>query len=73
MLKIDNRIRSLLRSSSSAENSRKVTVTVDRKELNAINSSLEKVLEANHQEHINDNIAMLEKIMEHPEELELYK
>lgn len=73
MLKVDDRVRNLLRPSSSVKNSRKITRTVDRRELNTINSNLEKILEANRQERINDNIATLEKIMEHPEELDLYK
>lgn len=73
MLKVDSRVRDLIRPSSSVKNSKKVTRTIDRKELNVINSSLEKILEANRQERINDNVAMLEKIMEHPEELDLYK
>ena len=73
MLKVDDRVKSLMRPSSSVKNSKKVTKTIDRRELNAINSGLEKALEANRQEHINDNVAMLEKIMEHPEELDLYK
>ena len=73
MLKVDSRVRDLIRSSSSVKNSKKVTKTIDRRELNAINSGLEKALEANRQERINDNVAMLEKIMEHPEELDLYK
>ena len=73
MLKVDDRVKSLMRPSSSVKNSKKVTKTIDRRELNAINSGLEKALEANRREHINDNVAMLEKIMEHPEELDLYK
>lgn len=73
MLKVDDRVKSLMRPSSSVKNSKKVTRTIDRKELNVINSSLEKILETNRQERINDNVAMLEKIMEHPEELDLYK
>lgn len=73
MLKVDDRVKSLMRPSSSVKNSKKVTRTIDRKELNVINSSLEKILEANRQERINDNVAMLEKIMEHPEELDSYK
>ena len=73
MLKVDSRVRDLIRPSSSVKNSKKVTRTIDRKELNVINSSLEKILEANRQERINDNVAMLEKIMEHPEELDIYK
>lgn len=73
MLKVDDRVKSLMRPSSSVKNSKKVTRAIDRKELNVINSSLEKILEANRQERINDNVAMLEKIMEHPEELDLYK
>lgn len=73
MLKADDRVKNLMRPSSSVKNSKKVTRTIDRKELNVINSSLEKILEANRQERINDNVAMLEKIMEHPEELDLYK
>ena len=73
MLKVDDRVKRLMRPSSSVKNSKKVTKTIDRRELNAINSGLEKALEANRQEHINDNVAMLEKIMEHPEELDLYK
>ena len=73
MLKVDSRVRDLIRPSSSVKNSKKVTKTIDRRELNVINSGLEKALEANRQERINDNVAMLEKIMEHPEELDLYK
>lgn len=73
MLKVDDRVKSLMRPSSSVKNSKKVTRTIDRKELNVINSGLEKILEANRQERINDNVAMLEKIMEHPEELDIYK
>ena len=73
MLKVDDRVKSLMRPSSSVKNSKKVTRTIDRKELKVINSSLEKILEANRQERINDNVAMLEKIMEHPEELDIYK
>lgn len=73
MLKVDSRVRDLVRPSSSVKNSKKVTKTIDRRELNVINSGLEKALEANRQERINDNVAMLEKIMEHPEELDLYK
>ena len=72
MLKVDDRVRRLIRPSS-VRNNRKTTRTVNRRELNTVNSNLEKILEANRQERINDNIAMLEKIMEHPEELDLYK
>ena len=72
MLKVDDRVRRLIRPSS-VRNNRKTTRTVNKRELNTVNSNLEKILEANRQERINDNIAMLEKIMEHPEELDLYK
>ena len=52
MRKIDDRVRSLMRSASSVQNNKEIVRSIDRKDLERLNQAIAKQIEENERERI---------------------